>query len=383
MKICVITPRYPPTVEGGGEISIQLLAEHLFEADWVDEIIVYSFDGDSTDIINGVKVKRIINSHKYMNEISNIISYYNIREHISDIENYDIIHSYNMKLHPMSGYLSTRSGTASVATLNSYGYIPERKIGMGLLRPKQAIYKYFKYDLLKNITLSWKEHIDIFISLSDCIKEVYSDNGFHGQEIYTIPNMIDPKLLKSNSKIKNNICSEEKNILYIGSIKETKGVRYLIESIEHLPYEYKLLIVGSGNRKDDIEDQVKSLGLEDRITIESWVEYNKTSELYSQADIFVHPGIWPEPFGRTLIEAMQHGLPVVATNRGAAPEIIPQSELLCEPKSSRSLAESIQLASNNYEEYSKENRRHVLRNYSPQNVTNKYKKMYEYVSSKG
>src|SRR5262249_6603912 len=36
----------------------------------------------------------------------------------------------------------------------------------------------------------------------------------------------------------------------------------------------------------------------------------------------VHPSIDPEPFGRTLVEAMLAGVPVIATNAGAAPDIL-------------------------------------------------------------
>jgi glycosyltransferase involved in cell wall biosynthesis len=39
-------------------------------------------------------------------------------------------------------------------------------------------------------------------------------------------------------------------------------------------------------------------------------------------DVMVHPSIDPEPFGRTLVEAMLIGVPVVATEAGAAPDIL-------------------------------------------------------------
>ena len=45
-------------------------------------------------------------------------------------------------------------------------------------------------------------------------------------------------------------------------------------------------------------------------------------KLMKAVDVMVHPSIDPEPFGRTLVEAMLAGVPVIATNAGAAPDIL-------------------------------------------------------------
>ena len=45
-------------------------------------------------------------------------------------------------------------------------------------------------------------------------------------------------------------------------------------------------------------------------------------KVYAAADIVVHTSTAPEPFGRTVIEAMIAGCPVVAANAGALPEIV-------------------------------------------------------------
>ena len=41
-------------------------------------------------------------------------------------------------------------------------------------------------------------------------------------------------------------------------------------------------------------------------------------ELYAQADVFLFPSIWNEPFGRVLVEAMASGLVVLGTAKGGA-----------------------------------------------------------------
>jgi glycosyltransferase involved in cell wall biosynthesis len=44
--------------------------------------------------------------------------------------------------------------------------------------------------------------------------------------------------------------------------------------------------------------------------------------LFAAADIFVHASTRPEPFGRSLVQAMLAGLPVIATRAGAIPEVV-------------------------------------------------------------
>jgi len=57
----------------------------------------------------------------------------------------------------------------------------------------------------------------------------------------------------------------------------------------------------------------------------------------------VHPSIDPEPFGRTLVEAMLAGVPVIATNAGAAPDILEggKAGTLVPPNDAPALARAI------------------------------------------
>ncbi|GCE14123.1 glycosyltransferase family 4 protein [Tengunoibacter tsumagoiensis] len=52
------------------------------------------------------------------------------------------------------------------------------------------------------------------------------------------------------------------------------------------------------------------------------VSHQQKVELLSQARGLLHPIVWDEPFGMVLIEAMATGCPIIATPRGATPEIV-------------------------------------------------------------
>jgi glycosyltransferase involved in cell wall biosynthesis len=66
-------------------------------------------------------------------------------------------------------------------------------------------------------------------------------------------------------------------------------------------------------------------------------------KVYAAADVIAHTSTAPEPFGRTVIEAMMAGRPVVATNAGALPEIVADgvSGILTPPGDAAALAAAL------------------------------------------
>jgi glycosyltransferase involved in cell wall biosynthesis len=54
-------------------------------------------------------------------------------------------------------------------------------------------------------------------------------------------------------------------------------------------------------------------------------------EAYAQAKVLLMPSIWEESFGRTVIEAQLNGLPVLASRRGALPELVGDSGIVLDP----------------------------------------------------
>ena len=69
---------------------------------------------------------------------------------------------------------------------------------------------------------------------------------------------------------------------------------------------------------------------------------SETDRLLAAADLFVLPSLW-EGFGLVLLEAMNAGLPVVGTRRGAIPEVVRDGEtgLLVPPKDPEALATAL------------------------------------------
>ncbi len=66
-------------------------------------------------------------------------------------------------------------------------------------------------------------------------------------------------------------------------------------------------------------------------------------KVYQNADLFIFPSVWNEPFGMPVLEAMACGLPVVTTRGGGIPEFVDhgKSGLLVERGDSKALAEAV------------------------------------------
>jgi glycosyltransferase involved in cell wall biosynthesis len=218
--------------------------------------------------------------------------------------------------------------------------------------------------------------MDAFVALSRAIRDIYVENGFDADSIECIPNMLDPAF-----KIPDGAETEGIQLLYVGSLTENKGVRYLIQAVSLLPEQYRLRIVGKGNRMANLQARARRCGVANRTTFSGQIPYEQIGEAYADADLFVHPGIWPEPLNRTVLEAMQASLPVVCTDLGGPPEVIPDDELLCEPENPEALAATIQRVEDISAGFGDRNQRRVLDHHSPSVVVPQIASLYKQLAS--
>jgi glycosyltransferase involved in cell wall biosynthesis len=122
-------------------------------------------------------------------------------------------------------------------------------------------------------------------------------------------------------------------VLFVGQLYPYKLLHILAEafakavSARGLPH--KLMVVGSFSRTDSMGDTyrdqiLKTLadaGLSDRLVAVEDVGIQQLRALYAGADLYVQSSA-AETFGRTVIEAMACGAPVLAARAGATPEIL-------------------------------------------------------------
>ena len=112
------------------------------------------------------------------------------------------------------------------------------------------------------------------------------------------------------------------------------------------------------------------------------VPHNRLPELYHQADVFVFPSVWHEPFGVPVVEAQSTGLPVIATRSGGIPELIRDgiTGVLVDRADSHQLADALTRILTDNEARSQmgpSGRRHVAKLFSWVAVSESYVSLYE------
>lgn len=103
-----------------------------------------------------------------------------------------------------------------------------------------------------------------------------------------------------------------------------KGQHVVLEALGETPGVHAVFagsaLFGEDAYARELHDRVRDLGLDGRATFLG--QRGDVADLMAAVDCVVHPSIHPEPFGLTLVEAMFAGTPVIATDAGAAREIL-------------------------------------------------------------
>lgn len=103
-----------------------------------------------------------------------------------------------------------------------------------------------------------------------------------------------------------------------------KGQHVVLEALTKAP-DVRCVIAGGAlfgeeNYAAHLKALAASLGVADRVSFLG--HRNDVVRLMQAVDIVVHPSVAPEPFGRTLVEAMLAKAPVIATRAGACADIL-------------------------------------------------------------
>jgi glycosyltransferase involved in cell wall biosynthesis len=124
-------------------------------------------------------------------------------------------------------------------------------------------------------------------------------------------------------------------VLFVGLLEPKKNLGTLLEAVARLRGrgawgETELLIVGAPGWGPHPGSQVRALGLDGTVRFLGPAPDADLPALYGGARVFAFPSLW-EGFGLPVLEAMAAGAPVVASNRGALPEVTAGAARLVEP----------------------------------------------------
>ena len=188
---------------------------------------------------------------------------------------------------------------------NSYGKYYEEQENSFFRIKENAIIDYNKLSL---VALS-----DIMI---DFCKSV---NHLSNKKIYKIYNPIDSNdYFPTEKHVARRVLGFDDNIFTISFVSVSlsdhrKGLNNLMKAVELLELPVRILCVG---KNDFFKDKLRNV-----FCYGSIENSRLLSLIYSASDVFVNPTL-KESFGKTTVEALMCGVPVVSTAEGIAPEVI-------------------------------------------------------------
>lgn len=188
-----------------------------------------------------------------------------------------------------------------------------------------------------HIFLGSYEKVSTFISPSRFLIEKFRELGFRREIVY-IPNPLPaPRALPTPLE------REPSAALYYGRLSREKGIDTLIQAIASLPHE-KVWIVGDGPDRERLETIAENEKVSDRVTFFGSLYDDDLEQIKQKAKCIVLPSLWYENFPYVLIESLQSGAVVIASERGGVTERIHHQEngLLFEAGNVHSLVAALQ-----------------------------------------
>ena len=202
----------------------------------------------------------------------------------------------------------------------------------------------------------------------------------------------DPQSFKNGANDRISKVDQKIRLLYFGRLIPDKGVHTAIEAVGLLAQSgraqrIELTILGEGSPEYEnlLRQKASEMNVEDIVHFSGKVAREDIPATIQDYDVFLFTSIWPEPFGRTIVEAMMAGLPVIGSDVGGSREIFRDYDegLLFKPGDAQGLAERINLLISDPERYrrlSELGRRLANERFSTSEMTNRIEEFLRQVS---
>jgi glycosyltransferase involved in cell wall biosynthesis len=212
---------------------------------------------------------------------------------------------------------------------NFYGALASANTG---IRRVTTAHGSTRDSLLKRAYLTWDERFtyrfyDRIIVVSEDLREHVKRQGINGEKVIVIQNGLDLELLENSA---NERADERtfpvpegcKVFGVIGRLYPDKGHRVFVDAFSKVKREFPNilgLIVGDGPGKEEIEAQIRELGLQESVFMCGVRSDMKT--VYGYLNYLIIPS-FREGLPYVLLESMANRIPVIASSVGEIPSII-------------------------------------------------------------
>lgn len=343
MKILLINSLYFPNLVGGAERFVQTLSESLVQAGHQVVVICTTPEkGLRTDWVSGVKVYYVglknlywpfgdEENHRALKPLAHALETYNpwmAREatRILDAERPDIVHTNNLSGFSVSAWSGTKQRSLPlVHTLHDhYLLCPQGNMFRNGENCETRCVACFPYALPRGRSSNL---VDAVVGVSRFILKRHLEFSYFAAtpEKRVIPNSYEaqPHAAPSGER------TPHIRFGYLNHLNANKGIELLLRNATRLPEgAWALNIAGKGFAAYD-----SRLRARHETPDVKFMGYVRPGDFFPEIDVLVAPSVLRESFGRTVIEAYAHGVPVIGSDRGGIPELIEEGStgLLFDP----------------------------------------------------
>jgi glycosyltransferase involved in cell wall biosynthesis len=175
-------------------------------------------------------------------------------------------------------------------------------------------------------------HVDAYIMPSRYVADLWLGSGLDPAKVSVVYNGIDPAeypfgglVERSAQRAALGIPEDAFVAVYFGRLDREKGVDVLLKAWRRLGMDSaraRLLVVGSATALHLAAAYRRELDELASDGVQFLPNTDDVSGALHAADVAVVPSVWGEAFGRTVVEALSTGLPVLASRVGGIPEIL-------------------------------------------------------------
>lgn len=171
------------------------------------------------------------------------------------------------------------------------------------------------------------------IAVSNSTAESYKSYPTnYKNKIQVIHNGVPPLQMVSCGKLESratlNLPKDDFLLGSIGRLAPQKNQAFLINLMQ-IVGKGRLVLAGSGPDEEALKDLAKKLNVADKIKFLGNLTGKDIAHFYNAVDVFLLPSIY-EGFGRTLVEAMQFSLPIIANKIDITEEVVCDAGILLE-----------------------------------------------------
>ena len=234
----------------------------------------------------------------------------------------DILHMHEPHAHSI--------GLLASVMAPSVRKVVSRRVDFPPIRNLFSRYKYTKRDVR-------------YLAVSRAVREVMLESGIAADAVHTVYSGVDLDRIDTVHETSNAFPAGSRVIGTVGHLSGHKGHRYLLQAMRdvcQVEREARLVIVGEGRLRADLEAEAAALGLGDAVRFTGF--RRDVLALIRGFEIFAFPSTH-EALGTSILDAMALRKPVAATRAGGVPESVQDgvTGLLVPPGDPHALAEAL------------------------------------------